>query len=88
MFSAFAGNPLLISPELLAKDGLLMLDDLAVGPFREDRVIFGRVVEWKTALLSRAWTNFQAKQDNVLRDALEQFSQRSPGWRISACSWL
>ena len=46
-FSAFAGNPLLISPELLAKDGLLMT--IYVGHF-EDRN-FGRVMEWKTALL-------------------------------------
>jgi 4-alpha-glucanotransferase len=86
-FSAFAGNPLLISPELLAKDGLLMPDDLAVGPFREDRVIFGRVVEWKTTLLSRAWTNFQAKRDNILRDALEEFSERS-SWLEDFCLFM
>ena len=54
-FSAFAGNPLLISPELLVKDGLLMPHDLAAGPFRDDRVIFGWVVDWKKGLLTRAW---------------------------------
>ena len=65
-----------------------MPDDLAVSPFREDRVIFGRVVEWKTALLSRAWTNFQAKRDNVLRDALGRvLATITLAGAISACSW-
>jgi 4-alpha-glucanotransferase len=87
-FSAFAGNPLLISPELLARDGLLMPDDLAVGPFREDRVIFGRVVEWKAGLLAHAWANFQAKRDNVLRDAMEEFcTQRAP-WLDDFCLFM
>ena len=79
-FSAFAGNPLLISPELLVKDGLLMPDDLSAGPFRQDRVIFGRVVDWKKGLLTRAWANFQAKRDRVLHDAVEEFSGQRAQW--------
>ena len=79
-FSAFAGNPLLISPELLLKEGLLMPDDLAGGPFRDDRVIYGRVVEWKKALLTRAWTHFQAKRDSVLQQALDEFCAQRAAW--------
>ena len=79
-FSAFAGNPLLISPELLVKDGLLRPDDLAAGPFRADRVIFGWVVDWKKGLLARAWANFQAKRDGVLHDAVEEFSGQRAHW--------
>jgi 4-alpha-glucanotransferase len=87
-FSAFAGNPLLISPELLARDGLLVPDDLAVGPFREDRVIFGWVVEWKTSLLAHAWANFKATRDNLLRDALEEFSARRAHWLEDFCLFM
>ena len=79
-FSAFAGNPLLISPELLVKDGLLMPHDLAAGPFRDDRVIFGWVVDWKKGLLTRAWENFQAKRDSALHDAVAEFSDQRAAW--------
>jgi 4-alpha-glucanotransferase len=44
-FSAFAGNPLLLSPELLVRDGLLMADDLARLPARRSAgVDFGTAV--------------------------------------------
>ena len=70
----------MISPELLVKDGLLRPDDLAAGPFRADRVIFGWVVDWKKGLLARAWANFQAKRDGVLHDAVEEFSGQRAHW--------
>ena len=79
-FSAFAGNPLLISPELLVKDGLFMPHDLAAGPFRDDRVIFGWVVDWKKGLLTRAWENFQAKRDSALHEAVAEFSDQRAAW--------
>ncbi|MGB7837810.1 MAG: 4-alpha-glucanotransferase, partial [Terrimicrobiaceae bacterium] len=87
-FSAFAGNPLLISPELLVKDGLLGPDDLAAGPFRDDRVIFGRVVEWKQELLTRAWENFQTKRDSTLQTALEEFSAKRASWLEDFCLFM
>ena len=87
-FSAFAGNPLLISPELLVKDGLLRPDDLAAGPFRDDRVIFGRVVEWKQELLTRAWENFQTKRDSTLQTALEEFSAKQASWLEDFCLFM
>src|SRR3712207_1895403 len=41
-FSAFAGNPLLISAEALAKDGLIDVRELDEAPnFNEDSVEFG-----------------------------------------------
>ncbi len=53
--SAFAGNPLLISPELLVEDGLLPVSALAGAPaFPTAHVDFGAVVSWKTGLLNRA----------------------------------
>ena len=53
-FSAFAGQPLLISPDLLLKDGLLEKDDLADIPdFNNYSVEYGNVITYKTALLTR-----------------------------------
>lgn len=53
-FSSFAGNPNLISPDLLVRDGYL--DD--VPPFRDrtpSRVDYGSVIDWKTSLLDEAF---------------------------------
>ncbi|MDR3590236.1 MAG: bifunctional glycogen debranching protein GlgX/4-alpha-glucanotransferase [Negativicutes bacterium] len=58
--SAFAGNPLLISPELLAEDGLLDPSDLADPPaFDPDSVEFETVKTYKQRLLRRAFAAFR-----------------------------
>lgn len=54
-YSAFAGNPLLISPELLVHDGFLLESDIENPPrFRDDRVDFGAVADYKNSLLRTA----------------------------------
>lgn len=59
-FSAFAGNPLLISPELLAAQGLLSAADLAACPdFPVSRVDYGSVIEYKHGLFQRAHATFR-----------------------------
>lgn len=53
--SAFAGNPLMVSPELLRDDGLLTQGDLDACPrFDERRVEFGPVEAFKVGLLRKA----------------------------------
>ena len=50
--SAFAGNPMLISPDKLLQAGHLHPSDLADAPdFARERVDFGPVIDYKTALL-------------------------------------
>ncbi len=54
--SAFAGNPLLISPEILAREGLLPPGLLEAAPaFPPDYVDFERLIPWKTGLLRASW---------------------------------
>jgi 4-alpha-glucanotransferase len=68
--SAFAGSPLLISPERLRDQGLLTDAELLGRPaFPDDRVDFGRVMPWKQALLRKAF----ARKDAVGGDLLERF---------------
>ena len=56
-FSAFAGNPLLISLEQLVLDGLLSAPDLDSLPdFPKQSVDFGRVIHFKLPLLPKAIT--------------------------------
>ena len=58
--SAFAGNPLLIGPDLLLEQGYLTAAELADHPaFPDDSVDYCAVTEWKTALLQRAFAGFR-----------------------------
>ena len=55
-----AGNPLLISPDVLKEDGLLDEDDLQDVPsFPEDQVDYARMKAWKMRVLQKAWENFR-----------------------------
>ncbi len=72
--SAFAGNPLLISPERLVERGLLDRGALAEAPpFPSDRVDFGAVRSWKEKILRRSWDLFQSGAESPLREDLEAF---------------
>jgi 4-alpha-glucanotransferase len=63
-FSAWAGNPLLISPEGLVERGWLDAAALEDAPrFEEDRVEFERVIPWKTTLLETAARRFSPGVD-------------------------
>ncbi|MGF1498964.1 MAG: 4-alpha-glucanotransferase [Elainellaceae cyanobacterium] len=75
-FSAFAGNPLLISLERLAEDGLLDADDLTPLPeeAHPDRVNFDRVIPHKTQFLEQAFHQFQPDSD------FEQFCHEQAFW--------
>ena len=58
-FSAFAGNPLLISPERLQRDGYLPAQlPFEIPSFPVDRVDFGRVIDWKARLFDLAFKRF------------------------------
>lgn len=80
-FSAFAGNPLLVSPERLVENGLLSTEDLHHTPrLSADRVEFGRVIDYKGRLLTRAFENFRQTTDTSLRSDFMAFSQESSDW--------
>ena len=58
-FSAFAGNPLLLSLDVLVERGYLQQSDLENRPrFPADHVDFQSVIEWKLPLLRKAYGGF------------------------------
>jgi 4-alpha-glucanotransferase len=79
-FSAFAGNPYLISPELLRRDGLVGPLDLLTPRFSADHVDYGPVIRFKQSLLTRAWENFQAGAAPALREPFAAFCDRESSW--------
>ena len=79
-FSAFAGNPYLISPQLLLEQGLLEREDLADMPaWDEQKVDFGRLYQWKPALLAKAFRRFSAKPGAVQVE-FEAFCTDNAAW--------
>jgi 4-alpha-glucanotransferase len=80
-FSAFAGNPFLVSPARLLEDGLLKRIDLADRPaFPTARVEFGDVIQWKLCLLDRAYEHYQDTAASQIRAEFEAFQQREVSW--------
>jgi 4-alpha-glucanotransferase len=79
-FSAFAGNPLLISLDRLVERGYLQAGDLNAAPaFSPDAVDFGAVIAWKLPLLRKAFASFrQGAADD--RAAFEDFCRRHASW--------
>lgn len=63
-FSAFAGNPILISPDKLVQRRLLTAADLPDTRFPEDKVDFARVLPAKLELLRRAFARFKPDADH------------------------
>lgn len=80
-FSAFAGNPYLISPTLLLDQHLLNRDDFLDRPdFPVERVDFGPVIEWKITILDRAFRKFKKSRSTKLDQAYREFCQAESNW--------
>jgi 4-alpha-glucanotransferase len=80
-FSAFAGNPLLISLEQLAADGLLNSNELAsLTDVNPERVNFDRVTPHKFQFLKHAYDRFQKTLTGDRQAAFEQFCQEQAYW--------
>ena len=80
-FSAFAGNPLLISPQQLVDDGLLSEAAAQDAPgFPDDRVDYGLVYEWKTRILAQSYEGFRSAPDRELETAFNEFCHRNAWW--------
>jgi 4-alpha-glucanotransferase len=73
--SSYAGNPLLISPEMLVEQGYLSVRDIANPPhFPESCVHFDEVQQYKTALLRKAFAGFSETPE------YNAFEQREGRW--------
>src|SRR5829696_5034058 len=72
-YSAFAGNTLLISPDMLVKEGLL--DSASALVTKTERVDFGEAHKIKDQLLRRAYEHYTKSTDTTMRSAFETFAQ-------------
>jgi 4-alpha-glucanotransferase len=75
-FSAFAGNPMLLSLERLREHGLLQKSDLDLAPvFPKDSVDYGPVIAFRMAALRRAAQVFFADGSRADRAAFDRFCE-------------
>ena len=78
--SSFAGNALLISPDLLIEDGLLRESDCGGQSFPATSIEYEVVIPFKHRLLQTAWTNFRAGACADLVTPYEQFCTEQAHW--------
>ncbi len=80
-FSAFAGNPLLVSPERLVAERWLSPSDLEGAPsFPERHVDFEAVSRFRRPLLERAFEGFEARATASDRKRLQAFCRVQRTW--------
>ena len=79
-FSAFAGNPLLISPDLLIEDGLLTEEEIGnIPPHNPNSIDYGAVINYKFSLFRKAYKNFKNKGNDIYSQC-NAFCQKNKSW--------
>ncbi len=82
-FSAFAGNPMLLSLERLREQGLLQNSDLDLTQspaFPEDSVEYGPAITFRMAALRRAAQVFFGDASRADHAAFDRFSESARSW--------
>ncbi len=79
--SAFAGNPMLISPEFLLREKYLKKSDITVEePFPADYVDFQPVISFKKKLLDKAFSAFKNQDSKEHTKAYDDFCDQNHYW--------
>ncbi|WP_162427099.1 4-alpha-glucanotransferase [Pontibacter pudoricolor] len=79
--SAFAGNPLLLSPDLLVEDGLLEKKDLKHDySFPDDKVDYEAATAFKREIWKKAFDNYKSNGSRGLEKEFEAFRREHSAW--------
>ena len=79
-FSAFAGNPLLISPDMLIEQGHLPPEIKDTPVFSTERVDYGPVITYKMKLLRTAFEHWQSKSSDQEQTEFAAFCESKSSW--------
>ena len=72
--SAFAGNTLLISPELLAEDNLISKNIFSNFSWDDRRVDYEKVTEFKRSMIEEAFEKFSKSKGRKLNSSLDYYA--------------
>ena len=79
--SSKAGYPLLISPELLVKDGLLKAEDLRKYHLPQDsQADYAEAEKVKGEIFDKAFAAFAQAKEHPLQEAFKQFNHKEKEW--------
>ena len=79
--SAFAGNTMLVSPELLVQEGFLQKKDIKIkDDFNDEAVEFEKAILFKKGILRKAFQNFKAEADKEKTKAYNDFCKKYVDW--------
>ena len=80
-FSAFAGNPYLISLDKLVEEGLLDESALENAPdFPADEVDYGAVIPFKLDVLNQSYEVFKERATEKQKESFNEFSEAQAYW--------
>lgn len=80
-FSAFAGQPLIISPAFMEELELIREEDLADCPAGDGKAVdYGTIIPWKTKILKLAFERFRQTKDEGLLAEYEGFVEENAFW--------
>lgn len=87
--SAFAGQPLIISPDKLKEAGLLTQEDLSDIPAWDPRKIdYGPAISYKLSLLEKAFQTFHHTPDKTMLENFEVFCREEKSWLDDYCLFM
>ena len=93
-FSAFAGQPLLISPEHLVELELLTFEDIQTCPYADDANIndtntdYECIIPWKEKLFILAYERYQRTSNNILMEEYDSFYKKNAFWLDDYCLFM
>ena len=87
LLSTFAGNPLLISLELLIEDGLLLSNEIVDFPVLSEKVDFNFVNKIKSDILNIVCENFYKRANIELIKKYEYFCEKHSYWLEGFCKF-
>ncbi|MCI8598228.1 MAG: 4-alpha-glucanotransferase [Lachnospiraceae bacterium] len=88
-FSVFAGEPLLISPEILKEKLLLSQEDLnSIPDFNPVKIDYERVREYKYSLYQKAYSSFLHTADKNLLEEYDSFYAANKFWLDDYCLFM
>ena len=78
--SAFGGNPMLISPELLVEDDLLYPKEIETEASDQTRVSYEQVIPYKLKILKKAYLHFKLRPNHRLIGPFHAFCKKEAAW--------
>jgi 4-alpha-glucanotransferase len=84
--SSFAGNTLLISPDIMLEDGFITREDLNDQPqFDSERVDYEQVIDYKEKIFLKAFERFKNQEKKY---DFEKFCEDNAGWLEDYSSFI